>query len=235
MVYKWLNNIHFFLFPPTCMLCGAAGEAGRDLCNACHAALPRLTRPCPVCAKPLAGSEKLVCGECLKHPPPFEQTISAFRYTSPLAKLITDLKFNQRLAAARLLGDLLADELQANAPPMPECLIPVPLHPKRIRERGFNQSLEIARRVGKQLAIPVDADLCHRTRHTAPQTGLDAKARRQNIRHAFALRQPCRYKHIAIIDDVITTGHTVNETAALFRKQGVEQIRIWSVARAVID
>lgn len=244
MVYKWLNYIQLRLFPPHCMLCGNLGmngdpaksqnqvKTGYDLCQACLNDLPKLESACPTCAQPLQSHTSLVCGQCLKAPPPFQFTFSPFEYAPPIPRLITDLKFNQKLAPARLFGRLLADELRGNNIPLPEVLIPVPLHPKRIHERGYNQSLELARIVGKILNLPVDYQLCQRTRHTQPQTGLDATARRKNIRGAFTLHDACHYQHIAIIDDVITTGNTVTEISKLFKKKGVETIQVWSIARA---
>lgn len=235
MVYKWLNNIHYKLFPAHCMLCGDKGDHGLDLCQPCRNDLPGLARSCPVCALPLESSEPLVCGECLQNPPDYQRTFSALRYAPPLIPLITGLKFKQQLAPARLLGQLLADEITHNDLPRPDVLIPVPLHPKRIHERGFNQSIEIARVVARQHKLPMDIDICQRIRHTLPQMGLDATSRRKNIRGAFGLSKTCHYKHIAIIDDVITTGNTVKEIATLFAKNGVEQIQVWSISRATQD
>ena len=239
MVYKWVNFVQKGIFPAHCQLCGARADHGgdhtRDLCQACLNSLPRLENPCPICALPVSSGADLICGQCLQHAPPYHQTFSAFRYAPPLNQLVTSLKFHQRLAAARLFGQLLTQQRAQHDFDRPECLLPVPLHPKRLRQRGFNQSLEIARPISKHFNLPIDSHLCQRTRHTLPQTGLDAKTRRKNIRNAFSLTTECNYKHVAIIDDVITTGQTVAEIAALLRKNGVEKIQVWSVARAVID
>ena len=225
--------VHFRLFPSTCVLCGARGHNGLDLCKGCQSDLARIPSPCPACGMPLTESEHSLCGHCLQKPAPLQRTISPFYYQAPLAQLVTEFKFNHQLKMARLFAALLATELANRR--RPECIIPVPLHRRRLQERGFNQSLEIARLLGKQLNIPVDFRLCQRTRYTAPQTGLDAKQRRQNIKNAFALTAACPYRHIAIIDDVITTANTVTELARVLRKHGVEEIEVWSVARAVPD
>lgn len=234
LVNNCINIIQLRLFPPSCVLCGARGHRGIDLCPACEAHLPRIVPACPVCGMPLTESEHSLCGECLQAAPPFQRTVSPFYYEPPLAQLITRLKFNHRLAMARVFAGLLARHIDT-AQNKPECIIPVPLHRRRLRERGYNQSLEIARLLGRMLDIPVDYRLCQRIRHTTPQTGLAAKERRRNIRNAFGLTGPCHYRHIAIVDDVITTGNTVTELAGLLRKNGVEEIEVWSVARAVPD
>ena len=232
-VNNWLYFVHSVIFPPTCVLCGGTGHKGPDICPACINSLLRIKSPCPCCGMPLQASESSHCGSCLQEPPPFQKTVSPYYYQPPLTQLVTNFKFHHQLKMARVLAALLGQDLSQR--PRPECIIPVPLHPKRLRERGYNQALEIARLLGRQLAIPVDYQLCIRTRHTAPQTGLDAKLRKQNIRNAFAIKGECQYRHVAILDDVITTGNTVSELAKLLRKNGVEEIEVWSIARAVPD
>ena len=143
LVNNWSDYIQYRLFPASCVLCGKAGQQGLDLCLACEADLPKINPACPRCGMPLTGSEHLLCGQCLQTPPPYQRTISPFYYAAPLAPLITRFKFNHRLVMARVLAGLLARHLDTTS--KPECIIPVPLHPRRLRERGYNQSLEIAR------------------------------------------------------------------------------------------
>jgi len=235
MVNKWINSNRFSLSVASCFLCGATGRHKTDLCPACDEDLPRPTSSCYRCAAEIPASGGLLCGHCLQRPPPMERTISALRYGPPLAQLITDLKFHQKLVIARILGQLLCSHLDKLSIDRPDVLIPVPLHAKRLHERGYNQSLEIARPVSRQLNIPLDISLCRRQRHTAPQTGLSAKERQKNMKQAFALTRPCNYAHVAIIDDVITTGHTVQELSNLLKRNGVERVQVWSVARAIAD
>ena len=223
--------VHFGLFPPACVLCATSGHTGLDLCPACEDDLARIQTPCPACGMPLTESEHSLCGSCLQKPPPFQRTVSPFYYEPPLTELVTLFKFKHQLKMARIFAELLARELRDRH--KPECIIPVPLHPRRLTERGYNQSLEVARLLGTQLAVPVDYHLCQRSRYTAPQTGLDAKERKRNIKGAFSLAGECRYHSVAILDDVITTGQTVTELAKLLRNNGVEEIQVWSVARAV--
>ena len=235
MVNKWMNISQIRLAPNTCILCGASGRYNMDLCPACEADLPRTETSCYRCAADITAPGEPLCGHCLKHPPPMQQTISALCYGPPLERLITDLKFHQKLVVARILGQLLGNHLGKLGIDRPEALIPVPLHPRRLRERGYNQALEIARYVARRFQLPLDIDLCRRQRHTPPQSGLSAKQRHKNMRHAFALSRPCPYTHVAIIDDVITTGYTVRAMSALLRRHGAERVQVWSVARAMTD
>jgi ComF family protein len=221
------------LFPPTCLLCGASGSPGRDLCPGCAVELPLNRHACPRCALPLdaqlpSGAE---CGACRRRPPPFDAALAVLRYETPVPLLVGAAKFRGQLAAARLLGQLLADALPIQAGALPEVLIPVPLHPRRLGERGYNQALEIARTVAGALGVAVDAKRCRRVLSTAPQAGLDEAARRRNIRGAFAVSDPLPWRRIAILDDVVTTGSTVAELSRTLRRSGAEEIAVWAVAR----
>jgi len=145
--------------------------------------------------------------------------------------LITTLKFRADYKNARLLGLLLAEHLQKTAE-KPDCILPVPLHKSRYRERGFNQSIEIARTVAKELQIPLDLNSCRRHRDTPHQTALSGKQRRKNMKNAFSIIKPINAQHIAILDDVMTTGSTVHELAAVLKKAGVSRVDVWVCARA---
>lgn len=132
-----------------------------------------------------------------------------------------------------MLGKLLADALATrHSDSLPQAIIPVPLHHKRQRDRGFNQALEIARPVARALKIPLNFKSCHRIRSTMAQSTLNAEKRRANIRGAFKIKEKLNIRHVAIIDDVITTGQTVNELSRMLRQHGVNNIEVWSIARA---
>lgn len=221
------------LFPPTCILCGAAGSQGRDLCAGCAAELPLNRVCCPRCALPLAvplppGS---VCGVCQRRPPAFDRCIAALRYETPVPTLVGAAKFRGRLASGRLLAYLIADAVRGAGLPLPAVLVPVPLHPRRVAERGYNQALEIGRHVAADLGIGLAAQDCRRVTATAPQTGLDEAARRRNVRGAFAALDPWPWPHTAILDDVVTTGSTVAELARALRRAGAAQVDVWAAAR----
>lgn len=172
-----------------------------------------------------------LCGTCLKKSPGFDTTHAPYLYSKSLAYLITQLKFHQNYKHARVLGTLLARYI-AQTSPLPKSLIPVPLHPNRYRERGFNQSLEIARHLSRQLSIPMDLNACIRNKDTAHQTELPAKQRQKNLFNAFTVIKPPASRHVAIIDDVMTTGSTASALAHALKNSGVSQVDVWVCARA---
>jgi ComF family protein len=233
MINNWPEIIQNWMFPPTCTLCGDPGAAGLDLCAACAAALPRLAATCPLCGLPLTATDIGACGICQKTPPPFDSLQSAFAYEEPVRFLIQSLKFGAHYPHARLLGSLLAGSVATAGSP-PEVIIPVPLHPLRYRERGFNQALEISRTVSEKTGIAVDFTCCHRLRETGSQTRLTARSRRKNVRNAFGTHDKrIPYRHVAILDDVVTTAATVGALAATLRRAGAERIDVWACARAL--
>ncbi|MEC4750571.1 ComF family protein [Methylomicrobium sp. Wu6] len=232
MVNNWLDIIQQLLFPPTCILCGNAGQAGRDLCSHCQLQLPVNACCCPCCANAMAAAESdRLCGRCISSPPAFDKVHAPFLYQEGIRYLITGLKFSARHAHARLLGQLLVEHVRQQAR-MPDCILPVPLHNARYRERGFNQAIEIGRVVASEIGVPLDLTCCRRRRDTPHQAGLSAKQRRKNIKNAFELARPVPYRHVAIIDDVMTTGSTAHEMASLLKRHGVERIDAWVCARA---
>lgn len=235
MVNGWLLRVQGAILPPTCVLCGGRGQAPvLDLCQPCAADFPMNLNPCRICAAPLSGaaSPDLVCGQCLRKPPRFDRALVPFRYSYPLDELLRRFKYRGILAYGRVLGTVLAEHLALHCKPLPQLVIPVPLHPTRHRERGFNQASELARSVARRLSIRIDDRLCERLRATADQTQLDAKARRGNVRRAFALARKPDARHVAILDDVLTTGSTANEIARVLKRSGVRQVDVWAVARA---
>ncbi len=172
----------------------------------------------------------LICGACLKKPPAFDRTYPLWHYRPPVPGLIHALKFQGRLECARLLGEIMAEQLGTLLPP--DCLLPVPLHPARYRERGFNQALEIARPLTKQLGLPLTPRLCRRTRFTPPQYTRDAQGRRKNLRGAFQASKAVDGCRIAVVDDVMTTGTTAHEVAAALKRAGASRVEVWILARA---
>jgi ComF family protein len=236
---RWTGNALGLVFPPTCVLCGAPGDAGLDICAGCRSDLPRLGLSCVRCALPLpevlssggVAPEAALCGGCRHKPPPFERTHAAFRYEQALPALVGALKFRGRLNTLRLMGQLLAEALIAADAEQPEVIVPVPLHPKRLRERGYDQAAELARVVAGQLHLPVLANACERVRYTLPQTELEAKARQRNPHGAFRATGDLRSKHLAILDDVVTTGSTVSEVARVLKRAGAKRVDVWCLAR----
>lgn len=233
MVYKYGRALRAMLFPGCCRLCGASARSGPALCRACHADLPWLLNACPCCARPLHTADTVaLCGRCQRRPPAFDAVVAPLHYLPPVDHLIRRFKFAEELATGSLLAGLLADRLATRKGRLPGLLLPVPLHPSRLRSRGFNQATEIARHVGSRLGIRVDHRACRRSRDTLAQSLLSPTARRLNLRGAFAVPRPPRARHVAIIDDVMTTGYTANELARSLKAAGVASVEVWVVARA---
>jgi ComF family protein len=214
--------------PQACVLCGARAR-GTLVCPDCAADLPRLPAArCPQCALPSPGN--LLCGACLKKPPQFEHCEAVYRYGFPLDVLIQHCKYG----GAQELTDLFAEALAQRLAdlPRPDLIVPMPLHTTRLRERGFNQALEIARRLAQRLDLPT-RHACRRVRDTPPQAGLDLKARKRNLRGAFACDEDLTGKRIALLDDVMTSGSSLNELAKAARRAGAVEISAWVVARTL--
>jgi ComF family protein len=212
-----------------CLLCGTSSHHGL-CCAACDADLPRLTEAhCPICALPTPGGG--ICGHCLKRPPPFDHSVAAFGYQFPLDKLIQALKYRERLILVNFLAEALIQRIPAKA----DCIVALPLHPIRLRERGFNQSSLLAHRISRRLGIPLLGNACERVRNTPPQTSLPWKARDKNMRQAFACKPEAgvRAKHVAIVDDVMTTGASIGELARALKQAGANEVSAWVVARTL--
>lgn len=221
------------VLPLHCLLCGADGCDGRDLCAGCHADLARNTLCCPRCAVPLESASP-ACGVCLKREPPFAAAWAPFRYEHPLNLLEARFKFHGDLAAGRVLAGFMIDAARTlPAAEKPQMLLCVPLHRDRLRERGYNQALELMRPLAIALDIAFDGSALERSRSTLAQTGLDAVQRRRNLRGAFVLRAGTTLPaHVAIVDDVMTTGTTLRECALALRRAGVARVDVWALARA---
>lgn len=216
--------------PQDCFLCGAT-SGDTLLCGACGGDLPRLpAMRCPVCALPTPQGE--ICGACLKSPPYFDATLACFRYAFPVDQLIQALKYQHRLA----VSNYLADALLAAMPPAPaNLLLALPLSAQRLRQRGFNQAAEIGRRLARHLALPLPVDGYRRILDTAPQASLPWKERHRNIQGAFECDLELSGKAVVVVDDVMTTGATLNEFARTLKKHGAARVINWVVARALRD
>lgn len=192
---------------------------------------------CAQCANPLphAMAESAVCGACLKQSPAFDATLVAIDYAAPVDQMVLALKFGGQLALARLLARLLYNALPADAA-MPDLLLPVPLARERLAGRGFNQSLEIVRHLSQRLAIPFEAALAIRVRETAAQSLLPVSERHKNVRRAFTLDANglgrIRGRHVGLVDDVMTTGETLGELAAVLKRFGAARVTNLVFARA---
>jgi len=228
-VDKWWRSVGRTLFPPRCLVCAERGAGGRDLCAACTAALPWNRSACLRCAIPLPAPG--TCGQCLQTPPALTETHAVFVYGFPLDRLVPRFKFHNDLAAGRLLSEWLVDA--SRDLPRPQALLPIPLHPQRLRQRGYDQALELAKPLARALQLPLLAAALVRTRATAAQSELDAAARQRNLRRAFAVADRVTLPdHVVLIDDVMTTGATLQAAASTLLRAGVARVDAWVCARA---
>jgi ComF family protein len=225
----WLRSL---LIPARCPLCAGPASPGAA-CAGCITCLPWNRVACPHCAEPLADAEPYLCARCAADPPGYDRAWSAFRYKAPIDRAVQALKYSADFRQAAFLGSQLAQALAARTEPPPALLIPMPLHPARLRRRGYNQALLLAQAVGRSLKIEVATKVAARTRATEDQIGKSAAERRRNVRGAFAVNTDLAQRSVAIIDDVMTTGATAESLARACRKAGAQRIEIWTVARAI--
>lgn len=235
MITQYFEKITQWIFPPTCILCQNPSNQVHDLCRRCLNDLPFLPAGCPYCAHPLTSPD-LCCGSCLKNPPPFDALYALFAYQAPITHLMMTLKFHNKLLYAQILGELMAKTIQNHwyhNRSLPHVIIPVPLHPKRLQERGYNQSLEIARPIAKLLQLPIDTQSCSRIKHTDAQARLELKHRKHNVKNAFFIQGHKRGMSIAVIDDITTTGHTLAAFCLALKKAGASRIDVWCCAKTL--
>ena len=217
-----------------------------DICAACYGALSINKNCCQRCASPMElhdgqfkPSESLLCGNCLSHQYFYDQVVSPYLYCEDIRYLITQLKYHKKIHFARILAELFIKQKDTDKEfSLPQIIIPMPMHKRRLRERGFNQALEIARFLARYYSLPIDYNSLIRSRYTDLQAGLAASARQKNVSNAFIIHKAICYQHIAIIDDVMTTGSSANEVAKVLKKANKStknlQVDVWTIARAGI-
>ena len=226
------------LFPACCVLCDTSVTGALSLCRPCLDDLPRLKSTCYQCGLPLENrQEASICGQCQQLSPPIDYLISSLHYAYPVNYLLSQLKFKHDLTHAKIFSHIMLTMLQKYysepADALPDIIIPIPLHKKRYRQRGFNQALEIAKPIAKKLHIPLSIDTVQRIKYTQAQSLLSAVERRKNLHNSFMINKRISAEHIVLVDDVVTTGTTVYELATLLKQSGVKKVGVWTVARAV--
>ncbi len=230
IIKQYFGRLYSNLLPTPCLLCGDLSQQDY-ICPSCHADLPLLQQACPHCAMPSPNS--LLCGQCLQHAPERDASFSLYRYQYPVDRFITNFKFHHQLYLGYFLAQQLALKLQEQQRPLPDLLIPIPLHPKRLKQRGYNQALEITRYLAKSLYLPYEKHALKRVKNTVPQTSLSYSQRQKNLQQAFEVCKKDLPQHVVLIDDVLTTGHTADMAAKSLRKVGVKTIELWTIARAI--
>jgi ComF family protein len=215
--------------PAVCLACSARATAA-NLCDGCRADLPYLPADkCPSCGVPSFASQ--VCGACLAHPPAFDGVLVPCAYAFPLDRLIQSFKYAGSLAVAPLIADLMSAAI-AGAP-RPDVIVAMPLSSERLRERGFNQSLELARLLSKHTGVSIHTEACVRVRHSAAQSALPWPERKANIRGAFVGMADLTGRAVAVVDDVLTSGATLDEIARTLKKRGAASVTGWIAARTL--
>lgn len=223
------SKIKQILLPASCLLCGARAQDPL-LCASCTADLPWHDDPqCPICALPTGTGD--LCGQCLKHPPAFDATYALLAYRFPVNALLQRYKYSGFLAVAHMMGALLARRVADL--PRPDLLLPMPLHPDRLKERGFNQAVEMGRLLSTQLQMPMEIRMARRIRPTPPQANLSLKERRRNVRGVFECTARLDGKHVVLLDDVMTTGASLDALAQAVRKAGAARVECWVAARTL--
>lgn len=222
------------LFPSFCYLCNRKTAFHFPLCRPCLKQLPHIEHACYQCGQIL--EHPAICGQCLRKPPFFDRTISCFAYQGHIKSLLLQYKFKHSLYLCPLFARLLKQHLRIayKSTPYPQCIIPMSLHNKRVRQRGFNPSLEIGKYLSKFMQIPLNTQLAKREVYRAPQSTLRYAEREKNVRNVFSAA-PCDIQHIALLDDVMTTGATFNSLAKSLKKAGIKDIDVWCVARTLLE
>ncbi|MHA6495077.1 phosphoribosyltransferase family protein [Pseudomonas borbori] len=228
-VYNWLKNKH------CCLLCDEPTDTALAICTSCEAELPWLGGHCQVCALPLPVTG-IRCGACQTKPPRFQRVEAPWCYAFPVDSLITRFKHQAKWPLGRLLGELLSQHLRHafdEGLPRPDVLLPVPLANRRQRERGFNQAQLLAQWLSEQLALPVQCHWLKRVLDTPAQQQLNAATRKRNLRNAFALAPESRVAglHVALVDDVLTTGTTAEALARQLIQAGAARVDVYCLAR----
>lgn len=220
------------LFAFDCQLCGKPAASDFELCEDCELDLPWLVNGCSLCCRPLpVGSGNEICGHCIDKTPVYSHAEVLFSYQGEVRERIAAMKFHRDTAATRLFGDLMA-RAAANRFANVDCVVPVPLHTSRQRQRGYNQSLELSRIIAQKSAWNVDHRLLKKAKKTLPQTGLSAASRVRNLKGAFVASEAAKGKKILLIDDVITTDSTVSECAKALLNKGAKEVSVLAIARA---
>lgn len=214
--------------PQCCALCAAATGTAL-ICVECARSLPRLPPACPCCALP--STHGGICGACLADPPAFDRSQAAFVYAFPLDRLVQSFKYHGALALAGWFAEAMLEH--RSQPLAADAIVPVPLARGRQRERGFNQALELARPLARWTGIPLAAEAATRIRETPPQASLPWAERATNIRGAFSCGMSLAGKRVAVVDDVMTTGASLDEFAATLKRAGALSVENWLVARTL--
>lgn len=231
---KLLSVTQSLRLPSICTLCNQIHKNKRAVCNFCIELMPQLGVTCQHCAAPIADRNSLICGRCIKKPPYYDATRVIYKFEEPLRSLIHQFKYHNGLYLNSFLSHLILNALPKLPFNQPQCLIPVPMHPQKIKQRGFNHAAVLTRTLAQKLQLNYDLISCQKIINTPAQASLDKEQRQKNLRHAFMCKK-LPYHHVALIDDLLTTGSTANALALTLKKAGVGSVELWCCARTVIN
>lgn len=229
-ITRFLNTI----LSPICLICGFSTHTASNLCDACQQCLPILPHHCQYCAQFLPVATVSICGKCQQSRPPFDKVYAIGPYAAGIKQLIRQLKFQQQLTAAQVLGMLLVSRIQTawyQNQRLPDLILPIPLHIGRLKERGFNQAIEIARPIQKHCRLPMHVTGITRAKPTLAQSGLTFQQRQANMQQAFEINNDYTGCNVALLDDVMTTGSTLRAISDKLKQHGVSRIDVWCCAR----
>jgi ComF family protein len=219
------------IFKPHCMLCSDYSAEAIGLCNPCVESLPwHRQMQCPQCA---LASDGYICGNCLNAAPDFDATHALFTYNYPIDSVLQQYKYNDMLHLAEVFASLFHAQYSARIDAEIDMVIPMPMHAQRLRERAFNQALEFARNLTRKLQLPLDYNACQRVKCMPPQAGLPLKERVKNVSGVFECSKSLQGMRVAIVDDVMTTGASLNELAKTLKKAGAARVECWVIARTL--
>lgn len=222
-----------WLIPRMCINCNETlAQDNHPCCQACYMTLPFQSHCCEQCGQSYSGGADY-CGRCIAKPPPFDACFCPFQYEAPVSQQIRAFKYNEKPELAKTLAQLLFTEIQTNELEPPDLLIPVPMHTSKLRQRGYNQSLLLTQQLSKLMRVPYNSHLLRKYRATPAQAELSLKQRRTNLRGCFEFIGKTSAKHVAIVDDVFTTGATASEIAKILKKNGVDYIQFLGVAHTI--
>jgi len=241
-LYNLFKQISNWVAPSSCRLCSQpldrklndkSQDEGLYLahhCCECYLKLPHQVFCCDRCRETFSGFSDY-CGKCLNTPPNFDSCFCPFQYEAPISDDICKLKYADQPQIAKYLANLFLNELYSHGKTLPDALISVPMHASKLRKRGFNQSHELAKHISKSLKLPIIEGVLVKSRNTERQVTKTLKQRKKNLKGSFDLLDAVKTKHIAIIDDVVTTGATADEIAKILKRNGVDYIQVWGIAR----
>ena len=217
------------LFEPVCLLCRQAPEHQHGLCAGCERSLALNKSPCQICARPIETGA--ICGKCILNANHFDHAIAPLLYREPVSHMLRALKYHNGIAFARTAASVISEAALNRGAKKPDLICSVPMTTRALRKRGFNQSALIALLAGYRLGIPVSNNLLRKVRETPHQSDLNATERQSNLKNAFICQRPMEGRHVVIVDDVLTTGATVNELAKTLKQAGASRVDVWVCAR----